>query len=70
MTQREVCTECRRWFEEEAEGLPEDAKHWVLQALTEKHDRLCCDRLFELREEGKIPVFWSVTLEKFWEGSR
>ena len=70
MTQQEVCVECRRWFEEEAEGLPEDAKQLVLRALSEKHHRLCCDRLFELREEEKIPVFWHATLEKFWEGSR
>jgi hypothetical protein len=70
MMPHEVCAECRRWFEGEAEGLPEEIRQWVLRALTERHERLCCDRLFELRDEGRLPAFWNTTLEKFWEGSR
>jgi hypothetical protein len=70
MTPQEVCADCRRWFHEEADGLSEACKKKVLQALEEKHDRLCCDRFFELKDEGHIPAFWNATLEKFWEGSR
>jgi hypothetical protein len=64
MTLLEVCADCR------AEGLSEEAKQKVLLALEEKHERLCCNRLFELRDEGEIPVFWNTTLDKFWECSR
>jgi hypothetical protein len=70
MTPHEVCAECRRWIEDEAEGLPEDLRQWILRALTEKHERLCCDRLLELKDEGRLPIFWNATLEKFWEASR
>jgi hypothetical protein len=70
MTPHDVCAECRSWIEGEAEGLPEDLRRWVLQILSEKHERLCCDRLFELRDEGRLPTFWTATLERFWEASR
>jgi hypothetical protein len=70
MTPQEVCAECRQWICDEAEGLPADSRERILRALEEKHERLCCDRLIELREDGKIPTFWNATLERFWEYSR
>jgi hypothetical protein len=67
MTAHQDCDDCRRWLREEAEGLPEDIRHKVLHALEEKHDRLCCTRLMDLKEDGKIPAFWNHTLDRFWE---
>ena len=69
MTPQEGCDDCRRWFREEAEGLPGEARQMVLRALEDKHDRRCCMRLIELRDDGEIPVFWNATLDKFWEFS-
>jgi hypothetical protein len=62
--------DCRQWLHEEAEGLPEEARQKVLHALAEKHDRRCCTRLLELRDDGELPAFWSATLDRFWEFSR
>jgi hypothetical protein len=70
MTRQEVCADCRRWIHEEADGLSDESRKKVLLALEEKHERLCCDRLFELRDEGEIPAFWNTTLDKYWEYTR
>jgi hypothetical protein len=70
MTPHEVCADCRQWICDEAEGLPAKTRKKILCALEEKHERLCCDRLFELRDEEEIPIFWNSTLDKFWEGCR
>ena len=70
MTPQEICADCRRWFQEEADGLSEESRQKVLHALKEKHERLCCDRLLELREEGEIPAFWNATLDKYWDSTR
>jgi hypothetical protein len=67
MTAHQDCDDCRRWLREEAEGLPDDIRRKVLHALEEKHDRLCCTRLMDLKEDGKIPAFWNHTLDRFWE---
>jgi hypothetical protein len=67
MTPREGCDDCRRWIREEAEGLPEESRHMVLRVLEDKHDRRCCMRLMELRDDGEIPAFWNATLDKFQE---
>jgi hypothetical protein len=69
MTPHEVCADCRKWIQEEAEGLSEEPRQRVLRALEEKHERLCCNRLLELQDHGDIPAFWNATLEKFWEYS-
>jgi hypothetical protein len=70
MTPQEVCADCRRWILEEADGLSEESRQMVLLALEEKHERLCCNRLLELRDDGEIPAFWNATLERFLEFSR
>jgi hypothetical protein len=66
MITHQGCDDCRRWLREEAEGLPEVSRQKVLHALDEKHDRICCTRLMDLKEEGEIPAFWSATLDRFW----
>jgi len=70
MTVHEDCDGCRRWLHEEAEGLSDGSRQKVLRALEEKHDRLCCTLLLELRDDGEIPVFWNATLDRFWQFSR
>ena len=67
MPLHEDCADCRQWLREEAAGLPLAARHKVLRALEEKHDRSCCVRLIELRDDGEIPAFWKATLDRFWE---
>jgi hypothetical protein len=69
MNPKEGCEECRRWLREETEGLPEMSRHRVLRALEEKHERRCCTRLLDLRDDGDIPAFWNATLARFWEFS-
>ena len=70
MTLQEGCGDCRRWLHEEAEGLSSESRQKFLRTLEEKHDRLCCTLLLELRDDGEIPVFWNTTLDRFWEFSR
>jgi L-fuconolactonase len=67
MPSHQDCGDCRRWLAEEATGLPLAARHKVLRALEEKHDRRCCVRLIELRDDGEIPAFWNAALDRFWE---
>jgi hypothetical protein len=67
MTVHQGCDDCRQWLREEAEGLSQDARQQVLHALAEKHDRLSCTRLMELRQDGDIPTFWNATIDRFWE---
>ena len=67
MAEHQGCGDCRQWLRDEAEGLPEDVRQKVLHALAEKHDRLCCTRLMDLKEDGDLPAFWSHTLDRFWE---
>ena len=69
MTPQEVCADCRRWIYEEADGLSEKIRQKVHFALEEKHERRCCNRLLELRDDGEIPDFWNATLDRFWEFS-
>ena len=67
MAEHQGSEDCRRWLAEEAEGLPEHVRQRVLHALAEKHDRIACARLLELKEDGQIPAFWNATIDRFWE---
>jgi hypothetical protein len=70
MSPQEICDECRQWAREQAEFLPAEVGALVRRALEEKHEALCCVRLYEIDSAYSLPDPWGKMLDRFWDNAR
>jgi hypothetical protein len=64
-TPQDHLNEISEWFRVEAENLPIDAKHAVLNALDNRISAIVCRELALLRDAGSLPAYWGPSISDY-----